>query len=175
MSVNPSLSSGTFPDQFKHSVIKPLLKKCNLDRESLSSYRPISKLPFISKLIERLVKAQLTEHLDANSLFNSQKFAIMKHHSTKMFYFKCMTTLLKPSAINPSQAFVCCDTIDHSILLERLSHWFAGITSDLHSRTFSVATNVSVSGTFSVSYGVPQRSVVGPLLFLLYTTPLSSR
>ena len=59
-----SLSSATFPDQFKHSVTKPLLTKSNLDRESLSGYRPISNLPFISQLTERLVKAQLTEHWD---------------------------------------------------------------------------------------------------------------
>ena len=64
--------------------------------------------------------------------------------------------------------------IDYSILSERLSHWFGfrdtvlgWITSYLHSRTFSVSTNGSVSGAFQVSYGVPQGSVLGSLLFLL--------
>ena len=71
-------------------------------------------------------------------------------------------------------------TIDHSIALERLSHWFescdtvlALITSYLLSRIFSVSTNGSVSGAFPVSYGVSQGSVLKPLLFLLYATRLT--
>ena len=79
--VSLSLSSGTFPDQFKHSVIEHLLKKSNLDRESLSSYRPISNLPCISELNVRLVKAQLTEHLH-NILFNLQQVAYISSPAT---------------------------------------------------------------------------------------------
>ena len=60
-----------------------LLKKSNLDREPLSSCCPISNTPFISKLIERMVKAQLTDHLDTNTLFNSHRSTYMKHHSTE--------------------------------------------------------------------------------------------
>jgi len=184
--VNLSLSSGTFPYQFKHSVIKPLLKKSNLDRECLSSYRPVSNLPFISKLIERMVKAQLTEHLHTNSLFNSHQSAYMTHHSTETVLLSIHDHLVQAIShqnitglclLDLSAAF---DTIDHSILLERLSHWFgfrdtvlAWIASYLCSRTFSVSTNGSVSDASPVLYGVPQGSVLGPLLFLLYTTPLS--
>ena len=163
-----------------------MLKKSDLNRESLSSYHSTSNLPFISKLIERLTKAQLTEHLDADSLFNSHQSAHMKHHSTE--------TVLPSIHHHTVQAIshqtftglclmdlsVAFDIIDHSIILKRLSHWFgyrdtvlAWIASYLRSRTFSISTNDSVSGAFPVSYDVLQGSVLGPLLFLLYTTPLS--
>ena len=72
------------------------------------------------------------------------------------------------------------DTIDHSILLTRLSSWFGlgsmahtWISSYLSSRTFSVSIRDQLSPASSVSYGVPQGSVLGPLLFIMYTTPLS--
>ena len=101
--VNPSLSSRTFPDQFKHSVLKPLLNKSNLDRASLSSYRRISNLPFI---------------INDWSRHNSQNTWIPTLYSTrtnvliwstipqKLFYFQSMTTLFRPSAINPSQVLL---------------------------------------------------------------------
>ena len=81
--INQSLTSGTFPDNFKRSVIKPLLKKPTLDKEVLSNYRPISKLSFLSKLTEKIVKNRLTHHLSTNSLFNPHQSAYVKSHSTK--------------------------------------------------------------------------------------------
>ena len=69
---------------FGHQVFA---EKSNLDRESLSSYRPISNLPFISKTIERLVNTQPTEHLDTNTVVNSHQSAFMKHHSIETVIF----------------------------------------------------------------------------------------
>ena len=118
--VNLPLSSGTLPDQFKHSVIKPLLTKSYLDRESLPSYRPKSNLPFISKLIERLVKAQLTEHLDTNSLFNSHQSTKMKHHSTETVLLSIYDHLAVHAISHQSTTGLCLldlsagfDTVDH--------------------------------------------------------------
>ena len=66
---NLSLSSGTVPSSFMCAVVKPLLTKPGLDPEALSSYRPISNLPFLSKVVERIVSSQVINHMTANNLF----------------------------------------------------------------------------------------------------------
>ena len=101
----------------------------------------------------------------------------------KLFCFQSMITF-KPPAIKPALVSACSTYLQLSILsvilLDRLSHWFrfrdtdlAWVTSYLHSRTFSDSPNTSVSGAFKVSYGVPQGTLLGPLVFLLYSTPMS--
>ena len=184
--VNLSLSSGNFPSSFKHSIVTPLLKKPSLDKENLNNYRPISNLSFLSKLTERIVKSRLSSHLTSNSLLNPFQSAYTKYHSTETVLLSLFDKLI--TAIGSQQASCLClldlsaafDTIDHNILLHRLSSWF-GISgtalkwfhSYLSSRSFSVhCTNLSSSSHIS-PYGVPQGSVLGPILFILYTTPLS--
>jgi hypothetical protein len=78
-----SLSSGVFPEQFKNCSVHPLLKKSNLDKESLANYRPVSHLSFLSKLTERIVKHRLMNHLSENNLLNSFQSAYVKSHSTE--------------------------------------------------------------------------------------------
>ena len=81
--VNLSLTSGHFHPILKESVISPLLKKPTLDKDQLSNYRPISNLSLISKIIERVVKSRLTDHLVSNGLLNPNQSAYCKHHSTE--------------------------------------------------------------------------------------------
>jgi len=185
--INLSLVSGTFPDQFKSCSVIPLLKKYNLDKEDLSNYRPISHLSFLSKLTERVVKNRLTAHLSANNLLNSYQSAYTKHHSTESTLLAVHDHIIKSMSeqkvtalclLDLSAAF---DTIDHSILLHRLSSWFgfdgtviSWLTSYLSSRSFVVSINSTSSAPSPLRQGVPQGSVLGPLLFILYTTPLSS-
>ena len=185
--VNLSLNTGVFPKQFNISSVSPLLKKYNLDKENLSNYRPISHLSFLSKLIERVVKQRLTHHLSSNALLNSFQSAYTKHHSTESTLLSVHDHIIKAMAqqkvtalclLDLSAAF---DTIDHSILIHRLSSWFglngtvlSWLQSYISSREFVVNINASLSDPFPLHQGVPQGSVLGPLLFILYTTPLSS-
>ncbi len=185
--VNLSLSTGDFPPSFKQAIVSPLIKKPSLDKENLSNYRPISNLPFLSKLIERVIHNRLDQHLAQNSLYNSHQSAYTKFHSTETALLSVHNSLIQ--AIAKQQVSCLClldlsaafDTIDHNILLHRLTAWF-GITdtalawfqSYLSSRLSIVSTSGHKSSSVSVSCGVPQGSVLGPLLFILYTTPLSS-
>ncbi len=74
--VNASLLSGTFPNSLKTAVVKPLLKKCNLDNTMLSNYRPISNLPFIGKIIEHLFFNQLNKYLKSNGYLDNLKSGV---------------------------------------------------------------------------------------------------
>ena len=185
--INSSLSSGLFPQVFKSAVIFPLLKKPSLDPNELKNFRPISNLPFISKIIEKLVLVQMSHHLSANNLLNQFQSAYRPGHSTETSLLKIVNDLLlslddeKISLLASLDLSAAFDTIDHNILLHRLQHdfglsgtvldWFS---SYLSGRIQSVSVHSHTSVPVSVSCGVPQGSVLGPILFVLYTTPLSA-
>src|SRR6218665_960085 len=138
---------------FKHSLVTPLLKKTNLDKENPSNYRPISNLSFLSKLTERkiIVLARLNDYLSSNSLLNPHQSGFTKHHSTETLLTSLYNKLVaavshqKVSCLCLLDISVAFDTIDHNLLLHRLSSWF-GISgtallwfkSYLSSRSFSV-------------------------------------
>jgi hypothetical protein len=185
--INLSLSTGVFPDQFKECSVIPLLKKHNLNKEDLSNYRPISHLSFLSKLAERAVKSRLTDHLTRNNLLNSFQSAYTKFHSTESTLLAVHDHIIQSMSLQKVTALclldlsAAFDTIDHSILLHRLSSWFglsglalSWLNSYLSSRHFVVNVNSLFSSSCFLQHGVPQGSVLGPLLFILYTTPLSS-
>ena len=179
------LVKGTFPSIFKTALVKPLLKKPSLDHNDLKNYRPVSNLPFLSKVIERIVLLQLNEHLLSNNLLNPLQSAYRPYHSTETALLKIINDLLTAidngkitllTLLDLSAAF---DTIDHNILLKRLQHT-CGITesalswfnSYLSERTQIVTINGFQSNASPLSFGVPQGSVLGPVLFVLYTEPL---
>ena len=81
--VNESLESGTVCGVLKQAIVTPLLKKPNLDSNMLKNYRPVSNLPFISKIIEKAVLTQLQEHLSGNGLLETCQSAYRKDHSTE--------------------------------------------------------------------------------------------
>jgi hypothetical protein len=134
-----------------------------------------------------VVKLRLTDYLSTNNLLNPFQSAYIKHHSTETTLLSVHDHIIKAMShqqvtcltlLDLSAAF---DTIDHTILLERLSSWF-GITSTalswiksyLLDRSFYVSIDGSLSSVYQLLYGVPQGSVLGPLLFILYTAPLST-
>jgi len=132
--INLSLSTGIFPDQFKNCSVHPHRKKSNLDKDDLGNYRPISHLSFLFKLAERVVKLRFADYLSTNNLLNSFQSAYIKHHSTETTLVSIHDHIIKVTShqqvtcltlLDLSAAF---DTIDHSVLLERLSSCF-GISS----------------------------------------------
>ena len=184
--VNKSLEDGTFPSNLKHANIIPLIKKDNLDKENFKNYRPVSNLPFISKIIEKVVAARLKGHLSSNHLWEKTQSAYRECHSTETALLRVHSDITKAISLKKNVALILLDlsaafdTIDHKILLTRLSSRF-GITgsclkwfeSYLNKRTQSVTINTSSSDRLELNFGVPQGSVLGPLLFTLYVAPIS--
>lgn len=185
--INSSLSTGTVPDSFKSAIVRPLLKKHNLDPNELKNYRPVSNLSFLSKLLEKIVLNQLNTHLSSNNLLNPFQSAYRQHHSTETALLHILNDLLlatdsgKVSLLTLLDLSAAFDTIDHSILLSRLQHSF-GISSTalswfssyLSFRNQTVLINNISSDPVQLTCGVPQGSVLGPVLFTLYTSPLSN-
>ena len=175
---NLSLSEGCLPGSLK----APVLKKSNLDQDAAKNYRPISNLTIISKVIERIVAEQIKKHLvDSNSMPPLQS-AYWAGHSTETALIEVISDIIDAAdgqqvtllgLLNMSAAF---DTVDHDILLHRLetSYGVRGralrwLTSFLTGRTQAVSYAGQTSPQCRLSCGVPQGSVLGPLLFVLYT------
>ena len=81
--VNMALSTGIFPSKLKSAIVLPLLKKQNLDSESFKNYRPVSNLPFLSKVIEKVMACRLLERMKENHLLDTLQSAYKKAHSTE--------------------------------------------------------------------------------------------
>ena len=185
--VNKSLDTGVFPTSLKTAHVKPLLKKATLDiKEVLKNYRPVSNIPFLSKVIEKVVVTRLLGHMDRNNLHEPLQSAYNKSHSTETALLKVHNDLLQSidrkqsvilTLLDLSAAF---DTIDHALLLSRLNRdlgidgvalaWFS---SYLEARHQCVVIDGHVSGVARLNYGVPQGSVIGPIMFIIYTKPIS--
>lgn len=183
--INTSLSTGEFPSAFKISCVKPIIKKPKLDQELLENYRPISNLQFLSKVLERTVAYQLHDYLSTNNLYPRLQSAYRKNHSTETALLKVQNDLLVAIdngyeavlvLLDFSAAF---DLIDHKILFSRLKKRFglcdtalAWIVSYLSHRKQFIKVGNIISNEEPIIHGVPQGSVLGPLLFILYTSEI---
>ncbi|KXJ15782.1 RNA-directed DNA polymerase from mobile element jockey [Exaiptasia diaphana] len=183
--INVSLTTGSVPSVLKVAKVTPCLKKKTLDKEDLKNYRPISNLPYLSKCLERVVSCQLQQYLYANDLFSSMQSAYRQNFSTETALLRVQNDILMALdrgdevlliLLDYSSAF---DTIDHSTLLWRLENRFGvkGVAlswfrSYLEGRYQFVSVNGSNSPSLALKKGVPQGSVLGPLLFTLYISPI---
>lgn len=180
--INKSITSGIFPNAFKIAKVVPIHK--GKSKEEISNYRPISLLSTFSKILEKIIHKRLYAFMQINKAFYNSQYGFRNQHSTidatteliaditDNLENKMMTLC---TYLDLSKAF---DTIDHSLLIDKLEHygirgnclnWFK---SYLCNRSQFVKIDNTVSDTQQIVCGVPQGSVLGPLLFIIYTNDL---
>ena len=174
---NVSLESGVFPKKMKIARVIPIFNKDG--SQDCNNYRPISLLPNISKLFEKLIKNRLSKFLEDNKCLFSRQFGFRNKHTTNHALIDLTENIRK--ALDGNE-FACgvfldfkkaFDTVNHKILLKKLEHygvrghaikWFKSYLSERKQYT---PVNNADSQINEISYGVPQGSVLGPLLFLI--------
>lgn len=176
--VNLTLKTGIFPDALKKAKIVPLLKSGN--RSDIKNYRPISILPACSKVFEKIITSRLVTFFENNSLLIDSQHGFRAGRSTETAILQFINNVYQCLEkkhhvvgvfLDLSKAF---DTLNHEILLRKLNHYGVRGTplklfeSYLANRSQAVYCN-SVHSTFrAINKGVPQGSVLGPILFLIY-------
>ena len=153
----------------------------------MKNYWPVSNLSLLSKILEKVVASRLNSHINSPHTSNDYQSAYRKFHSTKTALLKIHNDILslmddgKVTALTLLDLSAAFDTIHHTILLRRLDDWFgvSGKTLDwfksyVTGRSQRINLGNCLSSKSDLSFGVPQGSVLGPLFFTLYTTPVSS-
>ena len=153
-------------------VVTPLIKKVSLPNEDLQNYRPISGLCFMSRLVEWVVVKQLMQHINGNNLENPRQSAYKSGHSTETALLHIKNEIHLSLSLGKPTALVLLDL--HStqlatlLFLIVLSHGLVGFTSYLIHCFQEIKIGSTLSELHQLQFGVPQDSVLGPLLFSLY-------
>lgn len=179
---NLCLHSATFPDLLKVAHVIPLFKSG--DKSKLTNYRPISLLPIFSKILEKLIHLSIINFLDENEILHESQFGFRKKRSTFMPVALVVEEITKALEnhekvlglyLDLKKAF---DTVNINVLFKKLFH--IGIRGDLlkiiksyfHQRLQQVEVQGHVSQQSIIKLGVPQGSILGPLLFIIYINDL---
>ena len=180
--INISLTTGIIPNELKIAKIVPIYKDGK--KSEFTNYRPISVLPVISKILEKCVHAQFVDYLESHKFLSTKQFGFRKQRSTE-FANVLFTDAIRSAMdrgeltgalfVDLSKAF---DTVSHAAILDKLPafgvssnelNWF---TDYLFNRSMFVSYSENISKKMPITCGVPQGSILGPLLFLLHLNEL---
>ena len=180
--INLSITTRKFPTTWKKTKVVPLHKK--EDQLNPKNYRPVAIVPILSKILERVIFNQMVQYLNANNLLHPNHHAFRTQHNTTTALIQMYDGWLQ--AVESGQlAGVCMldmsaafDVVDHDLLLQKLSIYgfeeslLAWTRSYLHGRSQCVVINGCLSKLLPLSTGVPQGSILGPLLYTIFTNEL---
>ena len=181
---NLSFSAGTVPDKMKTAKVIPLYKKGQ--KNLMQNYRPISLLDTAHKLLEKLMNRRLLQFLEHHNIIYNCQFGFRKHHSTTSALIEVIDNIYRQldnkefvlgTYLDLQKAF---DTVNHKILLAKLYNYgirgpiYKWFESYLSNRKQYTVVNGICSSTHAIEYGVPQGSVLGPVLFLLYINDIKN-
>ena len=179
---NQSLKSSVFPKIWKEGKVTPIYKSG--DRSNMSNYRPITVLPILGKILERLAHTQIYSYLSENKILSQSQFGFRPKLSTStaLAFFTDSILDNADNGLITASVFLdlnkAFDAVDHNILLRKLKligldskslNWFE---SYLSNRLQKTSISNTLSSPLPVSVGVPQGSILGPLLFIIYVNEM---